>query len=144
MFFWPHLRLLCPCVFKQSGWACRHLTARETLHAFDTPLALDNILLDKSHERQIRSLLPRSITPLVVALVFRALWNTLGGGRKTADAEQPRLTMHKTWETESSIGDLAWKLRWKGNNTKTGVMELNEQGEGDVGVEDETAVQLNK
>jgi hypothetical protein len=68
----------------------------------------------------------------------------LGGGRKTADAEQPRMTTHKTWETESSIGDSAWKLRWKGNDTKTGVMELNEQGEGDVGVEDETAVQLNK
>jgi hypothetical protein len=33
--------------------------------------------------------------------------------------------MHETWETESSIGDLAWKLRWKGNDTKTGVMELN-------------------
>ncbi len=89
MFFWPHLRLLCPCVFKQSGWACRHLTAWETLRAFDTPLALDNILLDKSRERRIRSLLPRSITPLVVASVFRALWNTLGGVERQLTQSSP-------------------------------------------------------
>jgi hypothetical protein len=71
--FQPQLQVLCPCVFKQSGWAYRHLTAREHLRAFDTPLALDDALLNRCRERQVRSLLPRSITPLVASATFRAM-----------------------------------------------------------------------
>ncbi len=71
--FRPQLRVLCPCVFKQSGWAYQHLMARKHLHAFNTPLALDDALLDRCREQQIRSLLPRSITPLVASATFRAM-----------------------------------------------------------------------
>jgi hypothetical protein len=80
--FWPQLRVLCPCVFKQSGWAYRHITARKHLRAFDTPLALDDALLGRCRERLIRSLLPQSITPLVASAMFHAMWMTLGGGNK--------------------------------------------------------------
>jgi hypothetical protein len=116
--FRPQLRVLCPCVFKPSGWAHRHLMARENLRAFDTPLMLDDALLNRCRERRIRSLLPRSITPLVASATFCALWSELEGGARPADAEQPGLTLHGKLEKESSKEEVIRRINWKGEGTK--------------------------
>ncbi len=116
--FCPQLRVLCPCVFKLSCWAHRHLTAQENLRAFDTPLKLDDALLNRCRERQIRSLLPQSITPLVALATFRALWSELEGGARPTDAEQPGLTLHGKLETESSKEEVIRRINWKGEGTK--------------------------
>ncbi len=46
--------------------------------------------------------------------MFHAMWTTLGGGTKPADAEQPGLTPHKTLETGLNRKDLTWRIKWKG------------------------------
>ncbi len=116
--FCPQLRVLCPCVFKPSGWVHQHLTMRENLQAFDTPLTLDDALLDRCRKRRICCLLPWSITPLVASATFCALWSELEGGARPADAEQPGLTSHGKLEMESSKEEVIRRINWKGEGTK--------------------------
>ena len=43
---------------------------------FDTPLAMDDVLIA---DRRARNIMQRSITPIVVSAIFRALWsNSMG------------------------------------------------------------------
>jgi hypothetical protein len=74
--FDPSLPVACPCVFKASGWAQRSLSIKELLHVFDTPLAMDDVLIA---DRRARNVMQHSITPIVVSAIFRALWsNSMG------------------------------------------------------------------
>jgi hypothetical protein len=83
-------------MFKPTGWALHPLLAREHLGAFDIPLDMDKALLDASCKQRIRSVIQRSMTPLVVTAVFRAMWTDTGGGVRDNGFEQPRLTGHGT------------------------------------------------
>jgi len=60
--FDPSIPVACPCVFKASGWAQRSLSIKELLRMFDTPLAMDNVLIA---DRRARNVMRRSITPTV-------------------------------------------------------------------------------
>ena len=44
--FEPSVPVACPCVFKASGWAQRSLSTKELLRVFDTPLDMDNLLIE--------------------------------------------------------------------------------------------------
>ena len=41
-----NVQIVCPCVFKSTGWAQRLLLAKEVLRVFDVPLNMDAILLE--------------------------------------------------------------------------------------------------
>jgi len=69
--FDPSIPVACSCVFKASGWAQRSLSIKELLRVFDTPLAMDDVLIA---DRRARNIIQRSITPIVVSAIFRALW----------------------------------------------------------------------
>ena len=72
----PTAQIACPCVFKPTGWGRHSLLAKELLHAFDVSPLDDAVLLT---HRRARTLLQRSITPLVVTTICHNLWNTGGG-----------------------------------------------------------------
>ena len=76
--------IACPSVFKASGWGRRGLSTTEMLRAFDISPLMDSMLLP---HRRARTLLQRSITPLVVTSICRNLWSTRGG-RRGASADQ--------------------------------------------------------
>jgi hypothetical protein len=94
-------------VFKLTGWALGPLLAWEYLQAFDIPLDMDNTLLDDQRKHHIHSIIQRTITPLVVLAVFRAMWTDKGGDSGNVGVEQPRLTVH---ETATGGG-----VKWSGN-----------------------------
>jgi hypothetical protein len=105
--FRPHLWVACPCVFKLTGWALQPLLAREHLQAFNIPLDMDDALLDNRWKHCIRSIIQRSITPLVVLAVFHAMWTDKGGDSGNVGVEQPRLTVHET--------AMRGGVKWSGN-----------------------------
>jgi hypothetical protein len=74
--FDPSVPVACPCVFKALGWARRALSTKELLHAFDTPLAMDEVLLS---DRRAQVVLQRGITPIVVLAIFHSLWSNIVG-----------------------------------------------------------------
>ena len=80
----PTDHIACPSVFKASGWGRRGLSTTEMLRAFDISPLMDSMLLP---HRRARTLLQRSITPLVVTSICRNLWSTRGG-RRGASADQ--------------------------------------------------------
>jgi len=80
----PTAPIACPCMFKPTGWGRRSLSAKELLQAFDVSPLDDAVLLT---HRRARTLLQRSITPLVVTNICRNLWNT-GGGNRSAGTKQ--------------------------------------------------------
>ena len=43
----------CPCVFKALGWARQALSTKELFHIFDTPLAMDEVLLSDRRGRVV-------------------------------------------------------------------------------------------
>jgi hypothetical protein len=65
----PTADIACSCVFKQTGWCCRPISAVELLHAFDIPLSMDAALL--AH-RCVRSLLQQAISPIVITAILYA------------------------------------------------------------------------
>jgi hypothetical protein len=66
--FVPSVPVACPCVFKASGWSQRSLSVKELLRVFDTPLAMDDVLI---LDRRARNIMQRGITPIVVSAIFR-------------------------------------------------------------------------
>ena len=80
----PTAHIACPSVFKASGWGRRGISPTEMLRAFDISPSKNDVLLN---HRRARTLLQRSITPLVVTSICRNLWNT-GGGIRGASAAQ--------------------------------------------------------
>jgi hypothetical protein len=77
---WPALLIARPCVYKPSRWATGHLSAKEWLRAFDSPLSFDPVFLDNS---RVRELLGRCLSPSVVSVIFGALWSDHTGGGST-------------------------------------------------------------
>ena len=66
---------------------------------FDTPLAMDDVLIP---DRRARNVMQRGITPIVVSAIFRALWsNSVGVGTASAMAQQG-LTAHKENKTDKT------------------------------------------
>ena len=62
--FVPSVPVACPCVFKASGWSQRSLSVKELLRVFDTPLAMDDVLIP---DRRAQNIMQRGITPIVVS-----------------------------------------------------------------------------
>ena len=101
--FDPLLPVACPCVFKASGWSKRSLSIKELLCVFDTPLAMDNVLLP---DRRARNIMQRCITPIVVSAIFRAMWsNDMGFVTASAMAQQ-ELTVHEESDTDETGREL--------------------------------------
>ena len=66
---------------------------------FDTPLAMDDVLIP---DRRARNVMQRGITPIVVSAIFRALWsNSMGVVMASAIAQQG-LTAHKENKTDET------------------------------------------
>jgi hypothetical protein len=74
---WPALLIAQPCVFKPSRWATGHLSAKEWLRAFDSPLSFDPVFLDNS---KVPELLRRCLSPSIISVIFGALWSDHTGG----------------------------------------------------------------
>ncbi len=90
--FFPSVPVACPCVFKVLGWAQQALLTKELLHIFDTPLAMDEVLLS---DRRGWVVLQRAITPIVVSAIFCLLWlNSVGVDTDSVMAQQ-ELTANK-------------------------------------------------
>ncbi len=67
----PKLDITCCSIFKPSCWVRRRLTPKEFLWVFDIPSFLIPKLLE---DRQTRSLLLRSLSPLIVVSIFWSMW----------------------------------------------------------------------
>ena len=80
----PTAHISFPSVFKASGWGRHGLSTTELLRALDISPSIESVLLP---HRRARTLLQRSITPLVVTSICRNLWST-GGDRRGASADQ--------------------------------------------------------
>jgi hypothetical protein len=78
----PALLIARPCVFKPSRWAMGHLSAKEWLRAFDSPLSFDPVFLDNS---RVWELLGRCLSPSVILVIFGALWSDHTGGVQQGD-----------------------------------------------------------
>jgi hypothetical protein len=89
----------CPCVFKASGWSKRSLSVKELLRVFDTPLAMDDVLIP---DRRARNIMQRGITPIVVSAIFRALWSNGMGFVTASDMVQQELTVHEENVTDET------------------------------------------
>jgi hypothetical protein len=74
----PKLEIACRSVFTPSSWVQQWLTPKEYLWVFDVLALLTPQLLDN---QRLRSLLLRSLLPLVVASIFCSVWVVVGGGR---------------------------------------------------------------
>jgi len=74
----PSVEVFCQSVFKRSGWVRRRLSAVEYLRALDVPLHLDRVLLPNKH---LQSVLAHGLSPSVVSLIIRTLWEVNGGLR---------------------------------------------------------------
>ena len=97
--FDPSFPVACPCVFKASGWAQRSLSIKELLHVFDTPLAMDDVLIA---DRTAWNVMQRGITPIVVSAIFRALWSNGMGFVTASDMVQQELTVHEENDTDET------------------------------------------
>ena len=80
----PTEQIVCPCVFKPTGWGRHSLLAKELFHAFDVSPLDDAVLLK---HRRAWMLLQCSITPLIMTAICHNLWNT-GGGDGGAGTKQ--------------------------------------------------------
>ena len=66
---------------------------------FDTPLAMDNVLLP---DRRARNIMQRCITPIVVSAIFRAMWSNGMGFVTASDMVQQELTVHEENDTDET------------------------------------------
>jgi hypothetical protein len=96
----PKLEIACRSIFTPSGWVRRWLTPEEFLWVFDIPVLLTPQLLD---DRQSRSLLLRSLSPLVVASIFCSMWAVVGGGGR----------MGHVWGMKSRLVRIYTWLKWE-------------------------------
>jgi len=115
----PTAHIACPCVFKATGWGRRTISTAESLRAFDISPLMDAVLMPN---RRARTLLQRSITPLVVTSICRNLWNTLGGLAGDASTQQ---NLDKVLASNESGGKLntettTMKDTFKGTMTDLG------------------------
>jgi len=119
--FDPSIPVACPCFFKASGWAQCSLSIKEMLHVFDTPLAMDDVLIA---DRSAWNVMQRSITPIVVSAIFRALWSNSMGVVTASVMAQQGLTAHvknKTDETGREVEveadpkerEIVWRSGWR-------------------------------
>ena len=97
--FDPLVPVACPCVFKASGWSKRSLSVKELLRVFDTPLAMDDVLIP---DRRARNIIQRGITPIVVSAIFHALWSNGMGFVTVGDMAQQELTVHEENDTDET------------------------------------------
>ena len=72
----PNLQVVCRSVFKGSGWIRRLPSGIEYLRALDMPVGMDAVL---GKEKGMRSKLFRSMSPLIVSSILRAMWSVGGG-----------------------------------------------------------------
>jgi len=117
--FDPSIPVACPCVFKASGWAQRSLSIKELLCVFDTPLAMDDVLIA---DRRARNVMQCSITPIVVSAIFPALWlNSMGVVTANGMAQQG-LTVHdenkmdetgREVEADPKEREIVWRSGWR-------------------------------
>ena len=89
--FDPSVPVACPCIFKATGWAQRSLSTKELLRIFDTPLAMDDLLIA---DRRAWNVMQHGITPIVVSAIFCALWSNSMGVDTTSVMAQQGLTAH--------------------------------------------------
>ena len=117
--FDPSVPVACPCVFKTSGWAQRSLLIKELLRVFDTPLAMDDVLIA---DRRAQNVMQRGITPIVVSAIFCALWSNSMGVVTASVMAQQGLTAHnknKTDETGREVEvnlierEIVWRSGWR-------------------------------
>ena len=66
----PLIDVICQSVFKASGWVRRKLSPHEYLRVFDMSLKLDEYFSSNKHQRGV---IARSVSPLVLLAMFRAL-----------------------------------------------------------------------
>lgn len=69
--------IICPCVFKRSGWSKQTLTPTEFLRAYNSPLHIDQFLESLPWTQRV---VAYAISPLVLSAVICALWGVTGGG----------------------------------------------------------------
>ena len=118
--FDPSIPVACLCVFKAS-WVQRSLSIKEVLRIFDTPLAMDDVLIT---DKGARNVMQRGITPIVVSAIFCALWpNSMGAVTASVMAQQG-LTAHnenKLDETGREVEveadpkerEIVWRSGWR-------------------------------
>jgi hypothetical protein len=104
----PTLPVICRSVFNASGWVRRSLSAIEYLRAFDMPVGMDARL---AKEKGMRSKLLRTVSPLVVSSILRAMWGESGGGviKKETEVQLwkgPKLTQ----QAERAVEGLGRKI----------------------------------
>ena len=75
--FRPRIEIACRSVFSPTKWVRRQLSPEEFLRTFDVPAMLVDHFLANRHDR---SLLLRSLPPLVVAGILRSMWGRVRGG----------------------------------------------------------------
>ena len=98
----------CKCVFTSSGWVRRPLSREERLSAFDTPLSL-KVNLKECETARIA--LERSISPLVMQSIIRAMW--AGGqdegedGSKVEATSRARRLSHGSREKSGGLGGIS-------------------------------------
>jgi hypothetical protein len=95
---------------------------KELLRVFDTPLAMDDVLIP---DRRVRNVMQHGITPVVVSAIFCALWsNSMGVVTASAMAQQG-LTAHeenKMDETGREVEvvpterEIVWRCGWRSHS----------------------------
>ncbi len=111
---------------------CSSLSAKELLRAFDVSPLDDTVLL---MHRRARTLLQRSITPLVVTNICRNLWNT-GGGNGGAGTRQDEVL------PSNDKGRAGMMTSKEGDSRRKEKQEEEEvKAEEDTGVEEEELTQ---
>jgi hypothetical protein len=121
----PKLKIACQSVFKPSGWVQRLLTPQEFLRVFDVPAALIQQL---SKDRWVRSLLLRSLSPLIMTSIFHTMWSGIGGGI----SQEP----YQGSKVQTSSGT---NLHMEGSTEVQGTRKLNTHDVvGDQGPNDQT------
>ncbi len=90
----PTVDIACPSVFSRTGWTRRPLSRKELLRAFDIPVQMDEVLLDRLRVTDFCKVL----TPLVATSIFRTLWGIDGGAAKykAGYSETTKLAPHQT------------------------------------------------
>jgi hypothetical protein len=76
------------------------MSMAESLRAFDISPLMDAVLMS---DRRARTLLQRSITPIVVTSICRNLWNTSGGLARGASTKQ---SLDEALTSDESTGNL--------------------------------------